>query len=182
MILVILMADRKVRGVVLDAYFKAIKKHWGKQGVDKCAEYVGVHPDEIKKRMWYPAEYHTKMHRWIGDKAGPKYVTIAGSFSIKNMGFLSYLARFISVKTLLKKAPKSFEDAYNFGTMKVEVDEEKKEALAKLKGVVIDKYSCYGWKGVFVGALEATKTGGNVKIIDHPDKGDKDCFLEISWK
>ena len=177
------MADKKVRGVVLDAYFKAIKKHWGELGVKECEEYIGIRYKDIKERIWYPAEYHAKIHRWIGDRAGAKYVAIAGSFSIKNMGFLSYLARFISIKTLLKKAPRSFEDAYNFGTMEVEVDEEKKEALAKLKDVVIDKYSCYGWKGVFEGGLEATKTGGKVEIIeDHPDKGEKDCFMKISWK
>ncbi len=176
------MVEKKVRGVVLDSYFKAVKKHWGEQGVEECAEYLGIHPKDIKNRIWYPAEYHAKLHEWIGDKGGAKYVAIAGSFSIKNMGFLSYLARFISIERLLKKAPRSHEDAYNFGEMKIDIDKENNQALVKIKDVVIDKYSCYGWKGVFKGGLEATKTGGKVKIIDHPDKGEKDCFLKVSWK
>lgn len=175
------MSEKKIRGAVLEGYFESVKKHWGDLGVEECAEYLGIDPDNIKDRKWYPAELHAKLHEWIGDKAGPEYVTIAGSYGIKNMGFLSYLARFISIETLLKKAPKSHRDAYNFGSMSIEIDDENREALVKLKDVVIDKYSCYGWKGVFVGGLEATKTKGEVEIIDHPDKGEKDCFLKVTW-
>ncbi|MFO7791434.1 MAG: hypothetical protein R6W73_00440 [Candidatus Saliniplasma sp.] len=175
------MKEKKVRGVVMEAYFNSIKRQFGEKGVRKCAEYAGISPDDIKSKMWYPAEYHAKIHTWIGENKGAEYVTTAGKYGIKNMGFLSYLARFISIKTLLKKAPKSHRDAYNFGSMSIVKDEEKKEALVKLKGVIIDEYSCHGWKGVFVGGLEATKTKGKVKIIDHPEKGEDDCFLKIQW-
>lgn len=175
------MGEKKIRGAVFDGYFKAIKKRWGKKGVEECAEHIGIHPDDINEKKWYPVGYHSKMHQWIGDKGGSEYVTIAGKHGIKNMDFLSYLARFVSVKTLLKKAPKNIGEAYNFGSMDIEVDEENDEALVKIKGVVIDNYSCYGWKGIFIGGMEATKTEGEVEIIDHPDKGEDDCFLKLSW-
>lgn len=176
------MKDKEVRGVVMDGYFKSIKRQFGEKGVKECAEYVGINPDDIKEKKWYPAEYHAKIHKWIGENKGPEALVRAGSYGIKNMGFLSYLARFISIKTLLKKSPKSFEDAYNFGSMRIETDKKKKEALVILRDVRIDEFSCYGWKGVFVGGLEATKTNGKVKIIDHPEKEEDDCFLKIRWK
>ncbi len=176
------MKDKKIRGVVMEGYFKSIKRQFGEKGVKECAEYVGIDPGDIKEKRWYSAKFHARIHRWIGENKGPESLIIAGKYGIKNMGFLSYLARFISIKTLLKKSPKSYDDAYNFGSMTIETDERNKEALVKLKEVKIDDYSCYGWKGVFLGGLEATKTKGKVKIIDHPEKGENDCFLKIKWK
>lgn len=174
-----MMEEKKFRGDLLIGYYKAVKKFWGVRGLKECEEYVGIKMDDIKSTKWYPIEYHSKMHKFLGEK-GEQYVTRAARQAIHGLGMLSYLVRFVSIKSLLKKAPKSYDDTFNFGV--VEIDIEENSAIAKLKDVVTTGYTCLAWKGVFQGTLEVTKTEGTVEIIDHEEKGENDCFFKIEWK
>ncbi len=173
------MTEKKFRGDLLQGYFKAVKKFWGVKGLKECEEYVGVKMDDIKSTSWYPIEYHSKMHRFLGEK-GENYVTRAARYAIQDLGMLSYLVRFVSIETLLKKAPKSYEDTFNYGA--VEIDIRDNYAVAKLRDVVTTEYTCFAWKGVFLGALDSTNTEGTVEPIEHEDKGEDDCFFKIEWR
>ena len=169
---------KKVRGSILNGFIKFIKRTWGKDGRDAFMQETGIDINSISKRKWYPVEYLQKIHGWIGDK-DEKYLRRAGRYTVQDLGILSYLVRFTSIESLLKKAPKSYEDAFSYGDVDIEVGE--KEALVKMKDVVIDEFTCAAWHGVFEGSLEATDTEGSVEPIDHEEKGEKDCFFKMKW-
>ncbi len=172
------MPDKKVRGDLLLGYFKGVKKFWGVKGLKECEKYVGAKEDNIKSTSWYPIEYHSKMHRFLGEKNESAVVKVA-RHAIQDLGMLSYLVRFVSIERMLKKGPKSYKDTFNFGVPTVNIHDN--HAIIKLKDVVTTEYTCLGWKGVFLGALDATNTEGKVKIIDHEDKDENDCYFKITW-
>ncbi len=173
------MEEKKFRGDLLKGYYKAVKKFWGVKGLKECEEYVGIKMDDIKNTRWYPIKYHSKMHRFLGEK-GEIYVIRAARYAIQDLGMLSYLVRFVSYERLLKKSPKSYQDTFDYGSIEIDLDENS--ALVKCKDVVTTEYTCLAWKGVFLGGLDATNTKGTVEIIDHKEKRDEDCFLKIEWE
>ncbi|MFW6304799.1 MAG: hypothetical protein ACOC1V_03370 [Candidatus Saliniplasma sp.] len=172
------MADKKIRGDLIKGYFSSVKKFWGEKGLKKCEEYLGVEEKDLKGSVWYPLKYHKKMHEFLSNR-GEKYVIMAARHTTQNLGMLAYLVQFVSIKRLLKKAPKSYYDTFNFGDIEIDIGENS--ALVKLDDVMFAETSCLAWKGAFLGALDATNTKGTVEIIDHEDKGDEDCFIKIEW-
>lgn len=170
---------KKVRGSILSGFIKFVERTWGEDGRNDLIDETGVDVNNISKRKWYPVEYLRKIHRWIGEDKGEKYLRRAGNYTVQDLGILSYLVRFTSIERLLKKAPKSYDDAFSYGEVHIDIGEG--EAIVKMKDVVIDEFTCAAWRGVFEGSLEATDTEGTVKPIDHEDKGGNDCFFKMSW-
>ncbi|MFO7992207.1 MAG: DUF2378 family protein [Thermoplasmata archaeon] len=173
------MTEKKVRGSVLNGFIKYIERSWGEAGTKEFSDYAGYDPNKIDDKKWYDAELLGKVHTWLAEEKGKKYVRMAGRYTVQDLGILSYLVKFASVKTLLKKAPKSYRDAFNYGDSIITV--EKNRAIAKMKDVVIDDYTCDAWRGVFEGVLEATNTQGKVEIFEDKTKGENDCYYEINW-
>ncbi len=172
------MTERKVRGDVLKGYIKYIKKTWGQAGVDSYETKAGILLDELDDKEWYDAEFLRKLHFWMADK-GKKYVSLSSSYCVQNLGLLSYIVKFMNIKSLLKKVPKSYNDGFSYGTLSIDIQE--KRAMARFKDVIIDKYTCDAWKGALEGALLATNTKGTVTFTNEEGMGDKDCFFLMEW-
>ncbi len=173
------MKKGKVRGDVLRGYLKYIKRTWGKEGIDSFDSYSGIESERLKDKIWYDSDILKDVHHWLADK-GEKHVELAAGYTIRNLGLLSYLVKFLNVKTLLDKAPKNFSEGFSYGDCIVEIKD--KSAIVKFKDIMIDEYVCDAWKGVLKGILKATNTKGKIKPLNTPDKGDKDCFYKMEWE
>ncbi len=170
---------KKVRGSVLRGFLKYIEKTWGKGGVDEFFEFASLEPDEIKEGEWYDSDILSKIHSWIVENKGKAALRRGGAHTVKSLGMLSYIVRFLHIERLLKRAPESYNDAFTYGSVDVKI--LKNQALIKMKDVVIDEYTCIAWKGVYEGALEITNTRGAVEFIKTKDMGEDDCSFIIRW-
>ena len=140
---------------------KFVKKTWGKVGVDECLRDTGVDIGKYKEGKWYPIEDSEKILLWIGDKKGGEMVERCGNYTVKDLGILSYIVRFANIKFLLEKASQSYADAFKYGKLVTDIQEN--QAIIKMKDNHPHKYSCQAWKGCFEGMLEMTKTKGTVE-------------------
>ncbi len=174
-----MMIKGKIRGTILNGYINYIKRNWGQKGITDFEEYLGESVDQINESEWYNSDLLKKAHLFIADK-GPDHVRLAGQYEIQNLGLLSYLVKYFNVKTLLKKAPKNYKEGFSYGESEIEIGD--KEAVVKLKNVMIDQHVCDAWQGVLEGALKATNTEGVVKPIFPEDRGEFDCFYKVEWK
>ncbi|MFO7792022.1 MAG: hypothetical protein R6W73_03460 [Candidatus Saliniplasma sp.] len=176
------MGKKKVRGSIINGYIKYIRRTWGDRGVNDLEEKLNIDIEDINDREWYDVNIHSSVHEWIVENHGEDHLRRGGSFTVQNMGVLSYLIKFTSPKTMLKKAPKSYSDAFTYGDVKIDIEDEDDKAYIKFKDNVVDEYTCIGWLGVFEGILKATNTEGEVKVWDAKDKGEKDCYFIMRWK
>ena len=174
------MEDKKVRGSIINGFIKYIKRTWGEKGMDGIEDELNMDVTSFNDRKWYDHEIHSKIHRWIVENHGEGHLERAGSYTVQNMGILSYLIKFTSPDKMLKKAPKSYRDAFSYGDVEIKVEEKK--AYVKMKGVALDEYTCLAWRGVFEGVLEATNSKGTIKEWDAEEKGDKDCYFIAEWE
>lgn len=174
------MEDKKVRGSVVLGYLNFIKRTWGSDGLEECTDSIGLPMKHFEEIQWYNIDILKKIHQWIADEKGEKYIKRGGNYTVKDLGVLSYIVKFVNIKALLKKAPKSYEDAYNFGS--VEIDIKDKKAIIKMEDVSFDEYACSGWLGAFEGMLEMTHTWGEVKEVQCQYKGASYCEFEMTWK
>lgn len=173
------MEEKKVKGSILKGFISFISRTWGKNGLEEFYEGTRLRKDSIKDKTWYSIEHLKYIHKWLAEEKGQTYLRRAGRFTVQDLGVLSYLVKFTSIETLLKKAPKSYRDAFSYGRVSIDIGEE--EAIVKMKGVVVDEYTCIGWRGVFEGSLKATGTDGVVEHIDPPEKEENDCYFKIEW-
>ncbi|MGM0510055.1 MAG: hypothetical protein ACQESD_02875 [Thermoplasmatota archaeon] len=170
---------KQVRGSVLKGFLKYIEKTWGKEGMEDFSIFTSINPDKIKEGLWYDADLLSKIHQWLFESKGKEALQRGGAHTVKSLGMLSYIVRFLHIERLLKRAPESYDEAFNYGT--VDVNIQNNQAIVKMKNAVIDEYTCVAWKGVFEGALEVTKTKGAVEYFESKDKEDKDCYFIILW-
>lgn len=175
------MSDKKVRGSALSPYLKYVKTKWGVAGLDEFCRDTSIDGKKIKDGEWYEVDVIKRFQKWILEKKGEKQLEEAGKFSIKNLGLLSFVVRFMSIKKLLAQSDQaSYRQAYNFGKMESTV--EDKRALIRLHDVSLDENSCIVWRGAFKGLLEITKTKGTVREIKCQQKGADYCEFEMEWE
>lgn len=173
------MSDRKVRGSVIQGYLKYIERTWGELGLDECTGTIGLDYDHFDEKRWYRIDQLDKVIEWIAENKGEKYIERAGNYTVKDLGILSYLVKFASIESLLKKAPKSYHDAYDYG--EIEVDIGEKEAIIKMKDVIHGEYSCNGWLGAFKGMIEMTNNSGTVEEVKCQREGASHCEFLLKW-
>jgi hypothetical protein len=174
------MGDKKLRGSVLNGYLKFIKKKWGNQAYLLCVENIGIGQDGFVEGDWYKYEYSEKLLIWLAKEKGKDQLEALGRFTIQNMGLLSYIVRFMDVKSIIKKSPKTYKDAFNFGRIEVYKLEDKK-AVYRTHDVSQNEYSCIAWGGVCYGFLDATRTKGTVEKTKCIFKGDDYCEYVMEW-
>ncbi len=172
------MSGKHVRGSVLRGYLKFIKRFWDDVDIEEILGEIDY--DEISEIEWYDVSILERIHRYVADRKDIKYIKIMGNYIVKDLGVLSYLVRFSDIKFLLKKAPKSYAQAYDFGEVDVEWTDQG--ALIKMTDTSFDEYACRGWLGAFEGMLEITHTIGTVEEIECQREGSPQCIFEIKWK
>ena len=165
--------SRRVRGSVMNAYLKFVKKKWGKTGLDKCLSDMGL-KGEFVDGEYYHSEIHENLLRWIHRTHGMEAVEAGGRFVIQNLGIISWVVRFASVKKVLNKFPVNYSEVYTFGH--VEVDTSRDDVLyLRLYDVNHIEEACHAWLGVCKGGMKMTKTKGTVTETKCFRKGDDCC-------
>jgi hypothetical protein len=157
------MSERKLKGGVIIGYFDFIKRQWGEDGMRECIELTGVNPKKIKEETFYPADIDEVILKWISENKGMDFVRKAGNHTVKNLGALAYLVRFVNLESLLRRAKQNYEDAFDYGEVSVLCDEFNKRATVIMKDCNIIEESCLAWQGAFEGIMELTRTKGTVK-------------------
>ena len=94
---------------------------------------------------------------------------------------LSYIVRFMNVKTLLNKFPNNYKELFNYGRIEIEVLGEKR-ARVMLYDCATSEYSCPAWMGAFKGVLEMTNTKGTVKEEKCQLDGGDCCVFLLKWE
>jgi predicted hydrocarbon binding protein len=172
--------ERRVRGSVLNAYLKYVRVKWGDGGVKACLKDLGL-SEEFKDGEYYHDEMRENVLRWLSRTKGREYIQDAGRYVVKNLGILSWMVRFVNVKTLVEKFPQNYSEVYTFG--KATVDASKDKAIVfRLHDVNRIEESCLSWLGVCKGALEMTNTNGEVRETKCLVKGDQYCEFTVNYE
>lgn len=174
------MSEDTLRGSVIIGYLNFVKKTWGVQGLNECIQATGADPAKVKEGGWYDFKSSNNILKWINDVKGPEYVVMAGNYLIKNLGMLAYVLRFVNIKTILKRAPEGYSDAFRYGRIRIDIKE--KSAKAVMTDVAVDEFACPAWTGALRGMLELTKTKGTVKKTQCQRDGATHCEYEIEWE
>jgi hypothetical protein len=175
------MTERKLKGGVLLGYFDFIKRQWGQDGLDECLGSVKIDQHSIKAESLYPLEMDLNILKWIADNKGMDFVKNAGHHTVKNLGSLSYLVKFINIKHLLKQAKNNYADAFNFGEVSILCDDFSKRAVVIMKNSNYTEETCVAWEGAFEGMMEVTRTKGTVKRNKSQVKGDEYDEFILDW-
>ncbi|HEQ79154.1 MAG TPA: hypothetical protein ENN76_02685 [Euryarchaeota archaeon] len=173
------IGDRMIRGSVLKGYEKYIKKRWGQQGICQCEKFIGIEFGDISDGKWYNQIFSEKILKWISSEKGSMYVKECGKHTTKDLGILSYIVRFTTIKMMLKRAPEQFHDAFSYGDVKIDIGD--KRALVHMRDTAIDENTCLAFEGVYEALLELTHTKGKVTKKQCQLKGADRCIFEIDW-
>ena len=109
-------------------YFNFIRHKWGDAGITECIEAAGVDPGTIKEEISYPGEMDEKVLKWISETKGMDYIQELGVHTVKNLGELSNLVRFVNIKNLLMRFQENYHDTFQFGELSVLMNKAGKRA------------------------------------------------------
>jgi hypothetical protein len=173
------MGEKRVRGAVLIGYLKFIERTWGDGGLAQCSGEVNFEMGQLRESSWYDVSYSTGILRWIGNKKGREFVERCGTSTVKELGMLSYIVAFSSVRSLLAKAPANYADVFSYGRMEVAFEERR--ATIRMFDAAEHEYSCLTWLGAFKGILDKTRTKGTVAETQCQRKGAPHCEYLMEW-
>ena len=168
------------RGSVILGYYKYIKKTWGNIGEEECTKAIGLNPDQVKESIWYDIKYSEMILEWIYKNKGEEAVVNCGTYTVKDLGFLSYIVRFANVKKIIGRAPESHSDAFK-GNGSLKVDIKDNGALITMRNTAVSEYSCMAWRGCFIGVLDMTNTTGTVIEKQCQLKDADHCEFVMEW-
>ena len=189
--------SRKITGLILIPTLDYIRKTWGEDGLKECAKEVGINPGKIKDDLWYDWEStDRKLMNWIVNNKGAKYVERSAVHRLKKKSVLIHLVKFMDIKTVLKQFPKHYHNMYNFGDIKIvidQMDEERrryfgqpKEGKAFVKvdwpDDALDDFHNLNWIGAFKGLMDITRTNGSVEETKCKLEGHPYCEYTLEWK
>jgi hypothetical protein len=173
------MSDRKLKGGVLLGYFDFIKRQWGQDGLDDCLKAVKLDMHTLKSEAFYPQEMDQLVLKWISETKGMEYVKKTGNHTVKNLGSLAYLVKYVNIKHLLKRAKD--KETFNYGDVSILCDDFSKRAVVIMKDSNLNEESCVAWEGAFEGMMEVTRTKGSVKRNKSQINGDQYDEFILDW-
>ena len=176
------MSERRLKGGVIIGYLDFIKRQWGQKGLDECLNSLNLKANSFKHESFYSDEQDEKILYWISSTKGMDFVKKAGNHTVKNLGSLAYLVRFVNIKHLLKKAKENYEDTFSFGEISVLCDDFGKRAVVIMKNSNKIEEACIAWEGALEGMMEVTRTKGTVKMTKCQMKGDPYDEFILDWK
>lgn len=176
------MTERKLKGGVMLGYFDFIRHQWGEDGVQDCIRATEVDPARLDEEKLYTTEINERILKWLSGEKGIDSVKRAGNHTVKNLGALSYLVRFVNIKHFLIKAKQNYDDAFQFGEVSVLMDNYGNRASVIMKDCNPIEEACVAWLGAFEGMLDITRTKGSVKQNKVQCKGDDYDEYILDWE
>ena len=176
------MPERKHKGAVILGYLSFIRHQWGQGGLDECLASTKLDISAIDPDKLYPIGDGQSVLEWISKNKGMDHVRIAGNHTVKNLGSLAYLVRFVNIKHLLKRAKENYKETFSYGAISVMADDFGRRALVIMKNANFYQESNVAWLGAFEGMMEVTRTKGSVRQNKCQIMGDDyDEFL-LDWE
>jgi predicted hydrocarbon binding protein len=170
--------ERKTRGSVINGYLKYIRKKWGAEGEKQCRKDLGMDDYEFKDGQYYQDEMVGNVLRWINRTRGREAVKDGGRFIMHNMGILSWMVRFTTIKALAEKFPENYSEVYAFGSCKADTSDPKNLRLI-FKDVGYYEEACLVWEGICEESLAMTRTKGSVQHTKCQNKGHDHCEFVV---
>jgi predicted hydrocarbon binding protein len=172
--------QRMIKGGVALGYLQFIKRKWGSDGADDCMRSLNFGKLDLVEDRPYPKELVDGIYKWMTANHGNEAILAANRFAVKNIGFMAYIVKFVSIERVLGSVEAGIADALNFG--KVEVSIGKNSAIIKMFDINQSELDCLGWRGAFEGMLAMTRTKGSVEEVACMRRGSKHCEFEVKWK
>jgi len=176
------MAERQHKGAVILGYLDYIKWEMGQEGLDLCLADIGMNMMAIKPEEVYSIEDGQAVLEWLSKARGMDCVRKAGNHTVKNLGSLAYLVRFVNIKHLLKRAKDSYKETFSYGAVSIMEDDFGKRAMVIMKNANFYEESNVAWLGAFEGMLEITRTKGHVKQNKCQMMGDDYDEFILEWE
>jgi len=173
------MEEKNTRGDIVMGYFKFIEKKWGQAGLNDVTKAAGIDLASLTPGGWYDEKYSNAVMNWIHDNKGPNMIERCAYETIKNLGFLRYIVRFMNMESILKRGKKTYYDAFTFGEYNYMM--HKDGASVILNGSRTTEHSCISWIGAFRAMLDVTNTKGTVEEITCQGNGDEVCEFRFKW-
>jgi hypothetical protein len=184
------MAERHVKGIHLANVFRFVKWKRGLLGLKRFQEDIHGLPgcakaDEttIIEKDWYDYDLYMKLlnaaDRICGNGDLSKIYEI-GLWNIRNLGHLSYLARKPDIHEFSKNATKGWSNVYDFGSLEVVEDSEKRMVI-RYKGFPPAPEKCQYFRGSNAGMLELCGLHGTVEQTACNAKGAEYCEFVLTW-
>ena len=170
----------KVKGTVIIAYAKFIKKKWGTDGLNDCSKHVGLDLADLQIEKWYPNQYQFDLMEWVNENHGIDMVKAAGTFMTTQRGIISIVARMAGIERVMERGVQEIRDSLRGGEVKVIKGD--KTAAIKLKNLSSSPVICVAWEGVFEGVLKLTRTKGKVTETHCQHLGDEYCRFQVDWE
>ena len=176
------MTEKHTRGSVIRGYVDYVRKTWGEAGVKELCLALNFDLGSIEDKQWYDEKLSADILDWIKDNKGLKFVELCGKHTIQHPGtLLAFLLKFMSVKSILKRAGPTFKEGFDYGEVDVEMLDDNR-AVVYMKNVSVDENSCLAWLGALEGLLEMTGVKGTVKEIKCQRTGAQYCEFLMEWK
>ena len=174
------MAEKTVKGSVINGYLQFVEKTWGKEGIEACRTDLKLNDIKIKDGHKYPNDMLLAVIKWISDNKGMNYVRKAGNHAVKNLGMLAYIVRFTKMETMIEKSKSAYQESYDHGDVEMKIGDH--QATAIMRDVSEIPENCVGWIGAMEALLELTHSKGKVVKTKCQLKGDPACEYEITWE
>jgi len=189
----ILNIPGKVRGTIILTNIEYLKRKGGEEALEKLKEKIKeleipINLDEIKHASMYPEAISVLIILLIKEvlNLNEKEIFEMGKGAMKLSPIIKILTKFItSVDVILKRAQEYWREYFDFGELEiVEYNQEKKYAIARLKGYKFHPLLCVYHAGYFyqvakvvLGAQEIT-----VKETKCVFRGDPFDEFYFSWQ
>ncbi len=174
-------AVEKVRGSVINGFFKYVKKKWGKDGVAELEKDVGFNHSQIKDGEFYDRELLSSVLRWISEKKGMDAVKEGGRYTVKDLGLFKYLLMWSSLERIIARAMTIYKELYKYGSVRAQYEED--QIIIEMRDTPNRiKEDCAAWLGAYIGLTELTHTKADVVEEKCVFKGDDACVYKIYLK
>ncbi|MFO7992031.1 MAG: hypothetical protein R6U61_07050 [Thermoplasmata archaeon] len=175
------MTERyEIDGQVILNFRDFVKKSYGKDGFEKMAGELPFDISSVYGGVDYPIEYVNKCMCYIKENYGMEMLYNAGRFSMRNLGMKRYLTLLMPPKKILDKLQESVSKMNNAVSLEIEYNDFG--ALVTMHGPDWDDMNSMFWKGMLKGALEVTKTEGEVTMEESDVAGIEEVYYSVVWK
>lgn len=172
--------EYKIDGQVILNFRDFVKKTYGRDGLETMEDELPFDLSSVYEGVAYPIEYVNHCMEYIKETYGMDTLYNAGRFSMGNMGIKRYLSLLMPPKKILEKLEVSVPKVNNAVSLEIEYNDEG--ALVTMHGPEWNEMNSVFWKGMLKGALDVTKTKGEVKMEESDAAGIDEVYYSLVWK
>lgn len=184
------MEGQHVKGIHLANVFRFVKWKRGILGLRRFQEDIRNLPHCAKateqtfvEKDWYDYDLYLKL-LFAADKVcgtgDLSKIYEIGLWNIRNLGYLSYLARKPDIHEFVDGAVKGWNNVYDFGGIEIP-EETPNKMIIRYKGFPPSPEKCQYFRGSLTGMMEICNLDGTVEETACNTKGQDYCEFTLTW-